>query len=194
MIGQRKDYILNTKAKYEQIIQRLEKGYNYHHLSVFEKTTNRFIGGTLYLKDKELAKISLRVFDREINKKYKFETTLDFWAEYLLIKSFQNEGYQKMNHGTDHHRPEINRIGLQLFKLKLGGKPKVSTRKHDILIKTPDDMAEKTPVFFFTEPDNEGFFRKSVLINKKNDENNSTIHELKKVLSWSNIELLEINL
>lgn len=188
-IASRGNYLYKQNEQREVLNKKLLDGKNYLQGSLIKKDTNEYAGGIIFSIIENRFAFSLRAFDRKIRSTYRAQTSLDFWVEKKMYEYASTQNISMMTHGTDNY-PNKGRIGLVLFKLKVGGKPKVSKKEHDILELTEDDIrAFNSPTLFWDLPDENGKFKRAQLFYKEGEIDENVLSELIKVTSWSGIEL-----
>lgn len=187
-IASRGNYVFKKNQQKETLNNKISEGKKYLLASIHKKNSGKFSGGILFhILDNKLF-FYLRVFDKEIRSSFRSVTTIDFWAEKKMFEYASSQNLKFISHGTDSY-PNKGRAGLVLFKLKLGGKPKVSKKEHEILNLTEDDIkAFNTPTFFWDNPDENNFFKNAHLFMKEKEVDESVLAELVKVLQWTGIE------
>ncbi len=121
------NYHLDLNHITETVLRRIESPLPLHILSVEKKQSGEFCGGIIFTIRENRVTIFLRVFDKTIKKQFKKETTLDYWAEYQFRKYVKTLNKPLLKHGTDTH-PYIERVGLPVFKLKVGAKPAIAKK------------------------------------------------------------------
>jgi len=189
-IASRKNYIFKKNEQKEILDNKIQGGKNYLLASLYKKDSGKFAGGIIFhiLEDKLF--FYLRAFDKEIRTSFRSLTTLDFWAEREMYEYAFSQGLKFISHGTDNY-PNKGRTGLVLFKLKVGGKPRISKKEHEILELSDEQILEfGIPTFIWTNPDKESFFQKAHLFYKEGSLDESVLTELIKVCQWAKIELI----
>lgn len=187
-IASRGNYIFKKNQQKETLSNKISEGKKYLLASIHNKKSNDLAGGILFHIVEDKLFFYLRAFDKEIRSSFRSLTTLDFWAEKKIYGYAFSQNLKLISHGTDSY-PNKGRTGLVLFKLKVGGKPKISKKEHEILSLTEDDIkAFNTPTFFWDNPDENNFFRNAHLFMRENEVDESVLTELVKVLQWTGIE------
>jgi hypothetical protein len=126
-----------------------------------------------------------RVIDREINKKYRKITTLDYWFEAQFRDFTRSLSNPLLTHGHDRH-PYIQRIGLAEFKMRIGSRPNISRKEYDLVeINSTEILKSNSALLYFTEPEDRKFKKATLLYTSVIDP--SIIHSCKSVLEWSKI-------
>jgi hypothetical protein len=189
-IERRSDYAYKSGEHKNRVQEKLGGSRPYYLFGVYVKESGKFAGGMLYSeRDNSKIYVYLRTFDRQLRSQYSSTTTIDYWAEKVFFEIIHNKGSIMIVHGADNY-PIIRRVGLPLFKLKVGGKPKVSKSKHNIREITEKELlCSKDNVMFFDEPDEQYSFTKAHLFYREEYIDPSVLGELLKVLEWAHISL-----
>lgn len=187
LIVSRSNYVLDSKEQFQRILDRMHQGHFYTLLSVHDKSNNTFVGGVVFLESEKIA-TALRVFDRELQI-VKAEASIDFWCEVQLYEYAQKK-QKKISHGKDSF-PNIGRFGLSVFKMKIGGTPHVIDDPIEQIYSEEELISMATePIFFFTDPNSDGWYTKSHIFLPIIFPNTSLVNELETVLAWKNIPLI----
>ena len=186
-VSSRPDYHLDRKEQFENIMNRISSGTPYNIYCIYEKSTNNFTGGILYrVKDDSIA-ISLRAFDKDVTRNYRFRTTADYWVEAHFFNYVKQYGKNFMSHGRDKH-PRIGGIGLWLYKLKVGSKPHTPPEDTEIKTFTQAEFEQMDePVLLFDNPDENGYYKDAYFFYKKDAVDLSFMNEVEVVLGWAQI-------
>ncbi len=188
-IASRGNYLFKQNEKKELINTKIKSGKNYFQAILRKKDTNEYAGGIIFTTIEERLSFSFRVFDKQIRSTYRAQTSVDFWVEKKMYEYSISKKFQTITHGNDSY-PNKGRIGLVLFKLKVGGKPKISKMPHDILEVTDTDINEfNAPTLFWDDPDENNYFQKAHLFYNEDAIDGNVLQELIKVMSWTEIEL-----
>lgn len=188
-IASRGNYIFKENEQKEQLDGKVQNGKKYIHAGIYKKDNRRYCGGVIFSIIENRLSFALRVFDKEIRNEYRALTTIDFWAEKKMYEYAHSQNLEFISHGTDNY-PNKGRTGLILFKLKVGGKPKISKKHHEVIELTEEEITNyDATTFFWTNADDNGFFRKAYLFYKSRSMDESVLSELIKVTAWAGIEL-----
>lgn len=189
-IENRSNYMYERDQQKKNMYEKLAGTIKYFLFGFYLKDSGKFAGGLLYSeKSANKISVSLRTFDRTLRLQYSSVTSLDYWAEKIFFEEMKEKNTAIISHGTDNY-PNIGRVGLPLFKLKVGGKAKISTKEHETeQLLEVDLLKSEKPVMFFDTPDKENFFTKAHLFYKEDNIDISVLGELIKVLEWANIPL-----
>lgn len=189
-IENRENYVYETDEQRKRLHEKLQEALPYFLFGFYLKSTGEFAGGILYTeKEDHKFSVFLRTFDRALRAEYSSVTSLDYWAEKVFFEEIRAKGAKTISHGTDNY-PNTGRIGLPLFKLKVGGKPKVSQKEHDIIELSDAELSQSgKPTIFFTDENEESFFTVSHLFYTETAIDVSVLGELVKVLEWAKIPL-----
>jgi hypothetical protein len=185
-IVQRENYIFDGSEQKQKILYNLYSDIPYQLLAVFKRDDNEFVGGCLFSIREEFISVAIRAFKRDITKRYKSKTTLDYWVDTKLYDHCKNIR-TVLSHGSDSY-PIVQRLGLPLFKLKVGAKPAVSYNQEYQLF-TPEELHSNLPLMYFSNP-KKGIYQEANII--CNDNNDSVINSLVPVLEWAKIKLVKI--
>lgn len=188
-IASRENYVFKKNEQREVLNEKIQAGKKYFLAGLMKKDTGKFTGGILFhIIDTKLF-FHLRVFEKETRTTFRSLTTLDFWAEKKLYEYAFSQNLMNISHGTDKY-PNKGRTGLALFKLKVGGKPKPSSKEHEIIELSEEQIVKfDVPTLFWTNPDVNGYFQTGHLYYKEESLNESVLTELIKVCEWAGIEL-----
>lgn len=193
-IVSRGNYLYPPGYQQKLLEGRIKEGKKYIQVIIIEKGTQKHAGGIIMRINEDQLIFSLRAIDSNSRSYYRSATTLDFWIEKEIYEYARSQNFSYLSHGTDSY-PNKGRIGLVLFKLKVGVKPKISPKEHEILNLTEDDIkAFNTPTFFWDNPDENNFFRDAHLFYKKSEVDESVLSELVKVLNWTGIQFEQVEL
>lgn len=193
-IASRENYVFKKNEQREMLNEKIKTGQSYFVASLVKKDTGKFAGGILFRVLNTKLFFYLRVFEKETRMTFRSLTTLDFWAEKKLYEYAFSQNLENISHGTDKY-PNKGRTGLALFKLKVGGRPKPSSKEHEIIELSEEQILEyNAPTLFWTNPDGDGYFQEGHLYFKKDSLNESVLTEIIKVCEWTGIELILHNL
>ena len=188
-IVSRGNYIFKQNEQRDSLEQKLLNNKKYFMANIIKKDTGKYGGGIIFSIVEDRVSFALRVFNKEIRSSFRALTTLDFWAEKKMYDYATSSHLNFISHGTDSY-PNKGRIGLVLFKLKVGSKPKISKKEHTIIELSETEAIEyDVPTFFWTLPDQNNFFQEAHLFYKEGEINESIFSELIKVMEWTNIKL-----
>lgn len=188
-IASRKNYLFKPDEHKQSLNNKISNGKNYFHGSLINKDTGTYTGGVIFSIVEDRLSFYLRAFSKDARLKYRSLTTMDFWVEKEIYEYAKANKLKHISHGNDNY-PNKGRTGLILFKLKLGGKPKISNREHDILEIEEEELKQYgAPTFVWTDSDENNFFHTANLFYKENEINESILSELIKVCEWSGIKL-----
>jgi len=189
-IASRGNYIYKPDEQKNILDKKILDGKKYTQASIINKNTNQYAGGIIFSIVDDKLSFALRAFDKETRSNYRSVTTIDFWVEKKIFEYARNEKLPAISHGTDNY-PNKGRVGLVLFKLKLGGKPKVSKKEHEVLELSDLDIVNfNVPTFFWDKPDENEYFKTAHLFYAPGSIDESVLGELIKVCEWAGVELL----
>lgn len=189
----REGYTLNRENIFKEIALKVKNGDGrYNFLFIYDKN-NSLMGATLFSLTENRLGMAFRAYTRNVSAGLlKHKASLDYWGEKLLRDYAKQKSVQVFSHGKDSH-PYIGRkrIGLSLYKMKTGTRPKVlDAGKIPFKTKTFSEdffLSQSEPSVFFTEPGEENFYSKGFLYYPQNSLHESLINEFKKVADWSGI-------
>lgn len=194
-------YYLNKQDVLNRVISRIENPENYIETSILTVTDNetkKVVGCTLFniRKNSSLLFVAERAFKRNYKKELFQKATLSFWGEYNLKKYCLEKNIATISYGKDKHPYESReRIGLSLYKLKRGGKPKAPKNTPEkpvqwIGIDELDIIKKNELMVFFSEQNTEGYFQRLNLFYPKNSLEFSFVREFAKVTDWAGLEFV----
>lgn len=188
-IVSRKNYIYEPEYQKKRIEKSLYEGKKYILVDLILNEGDKYAGGIIMrISDTSLI-FSLRTIDSSTRASFRSVTTVDFWLEKVIYDYAVSKKFNVLSHGTDSY-PNKGRTGLALYKLKVGMKPKISPRQHELLVLSDADLAQfGTSIFFWDNPDENGFFKKAHLFYKEDGIDEFVLQELVKVINWSNLKL-----
>lgn len=187
-IASRSNYLYKKDEQKNILKGNLDEGILYFLFGLYYNY-GKFAGGLIFSKRGTKFSSALRVFDNEARQNFKSQTTLDFWCEKNFFEYAKSEKIEYITHGTDNY-PNVGRIGLPLFKLKLGAKPKLSSKEHEIKELSDEELLKPGPsILFFENIDDNNFFTTCQLFYDEATVDKSVLGELEKVLEWTGIGL-----
>lgn len=193
-IASRGNYIYKVNEQRDALEEKIRKGKSYMLASLHKKDTGAYCGGIIFSIVEDRLSFALRAFDRQIRSSFRSLTTIDFWAEKEMYEYALFQNLKFLSHGNDNY-PNKGRTGLVLFKLKVGGKPKISKKEHEILELSDEEIKQyNAPTFFWTNPDENEYFKKAHIFYKDEAIKEDVLSELLKVTAWAGIELVLHNL
>ncbi len=188
-IASRRNYLFKKNEQKENLAKKIDTGRKYFQSSLYKKESQGYVGGIIFSIIDDRFSFAFRAFDKNVRSEYRSVTTIDFWVEKKMYENAVSQNITRIFHGYDNY-PNKGRTGLVLFKLKLGGRPKISNTEHDILEITENIIKEyNAPTFFWDNPDENNFFKVSHLFYKEGEIDESVLAELVKVTAWAGIEL-----
>lgn len=198
----KKNYHLNEADMYRKMIENLlHSPHTYYLLLIYHKGQPEILyGGTIFrvgYKPKLSLAFAYKGYDHLITREFKLKLSLDYWSEYLIQTYALKLGCQAMFHGKDKH-PHEN-AGLSFFKLRAGAFP-LSGLINKELILNRENLAKVTQTFdtlhqqpiqiYFTNPDQNGFFKTAYLLFNQKEGKVEQFEESKKVLENRNFEVI----
>lgn len=201
-IMSRTDYTLDRGKIIKSIRERIRKNSSrYKFLFIFSKEGELF-GATLFSFVGDKLQVAFRAYKRDVAiSALKHKASLDYWGEKLLKEYAVKLGATILSHGRDSH-PYIGRkrIGLALYKLKVGSRPRIPKMDnpekpvHTIEIKESFLCSQHEPVVFFCSPDENGFYKESVFYYPSRSVHESFVNEYRVVCGWAGILLHTISI
>ncbi len=188
VIGSKSSYIFKPGEQKAKLFTKIDEGRNYKCYSLWSKQDRQFVGGTLHFTKNGGEYISLRAFDKDINRKYRFRATIDYWAEKEFRKFVLSSKADYLSHGKDSY-PNTGYIGLSLFKIKCGAVPMRSKIETNTVEMTKDDINKYDHLTFFDNPDENDVFKRLNIYFKSGTIDPSLLNEFQSVCEWAGIEL-----
>lgn len=187
-IVSRSIYRFKPREQKDKIFNSIDEGRKYRCFSLWTKDEREFIGGTLHFTKNDGEYISLRVFDKTVNKNYKFNTTIDYWAEKKFRELVMEKKSKYLSHGKAKF-PNTKYTGISLFKIKNGAKPRKPKTGFEMITINLNEFKKNDQASFFDKEDENGYFQRLNIFYKKELSNPSLMNEFQKVCDWANIEL-----
>lgn len=185
-IASRKTYNLDVDEVTQKIKDRVLRSKKYFLFALFVRETKEYAGGIIFSDKKDHVSYMYRAYRRDISKKTKQKTTVDFWCEAKAFQLFSSQNKLYIIRGKDHH-PYIKRVGLPIFKLEVGGFPVVSkditpSFEIDISKLTYDDL----PLLYFSNVIN-GIYAKATFL-YSTDTPNDVLQSFVKICEWKDLD------
>lgn len=199
-IMSRDNFNLEKNNIIDSMIERVEKNPQKYKFLFIHSNDGELFGGTLFSIVDNKLQMAFRAYKRDINiSTLRHKASLDYWGEKLIREYSSELGLTVFSHGKDTH-PYIgrNRIGLALYKLKTGTKPRVPILDDPekpvgtTLFDNSFLLSQKEPIIFFSNPDNDRFYQNCFLYYPENSIHASFINEFKIVSEWANITFSSI--
>lgn len=191
----RDDFTLDKTNIITSIIEKVEKSPSHYKFLFICGNDGELFGASMFsVLDNKLL-MAYRAYKREMKiETLKHKASLDYWGEKLIREYSVKMGLNIFSYGRDTH-PYIgrNRIGLALYKLKAGTKPKVPDLNNpekpvkNILIDDSYLFSQKEPSVFFSNSGDDEFYQNCFLYYPKNSLHESLINEFKIVSEWAGL-------
>lgn len=188
-VASREDFTLNKENIISQITEKITKNNHYKFLFVFDK--EEAVTAILFsLKNNGLYlayKANKKYFDKALSHK----ATVSYWTEKLIFEYGKECGVDFFSYGKDSN-PYFGktRIGLSLYKIKTGMKPKRPGSNSIFSTVGFDEQAFKDkndPIIFFENPNGDGFYQNCFLYYPKDSLHESFVNEFEVVSEWAGI-------
>lgn len=200
-IMSRKNFTLEKNTIVSSVIERVEKNpLKYKFLFVYSNDGELF-GATLFSIVGDKLQMAFRAYRRDIKINIlKHGASLDYWGEKLIREYGAKIGLNIFSQGRDTH-PYIgrDRIGLALYKLKTGTKPKMpdlNNPEKPVEIRQINNsflFSKKEPIVFFDNPDNNKFYKNCFFYYPKDSLHESFVNEFEVVSEWAGIAFKSID-
>lgn len=193
-VASKENFTLSRKHIVSDITKKIEaKGYKFMFIYFKEKVVFAWL---FCLKNTGLY-MAYRAFDRNFDKTISRKTPVSYWAEKMLFIYGKKQGVSFFSHGKDSH-PYIgkSRIGLPLYKIKTGVKPRKPSSNGKSLPEktfTEKDLKENAPLLFFSSADENGFYKNCHLYFSKQSLPESYLKEFERVMAWAGISFFPIS-
>lgn len=194
-IMSRESFTLDKNSIINSIIERIENNPSHYKFLFICGNDGKLFGATMFSISDNKLQMAFRAYKREIKMNtLRHKASLDYWGEKLIREYGAKAGLDVFSYGRDTH-PYIgkDRVGLALYKLKAGTKPKVPDLKDfqkPVEILTLGDsflFSQKKPLVFFSNPGNDDFYRNCFLYYPKNSLHESFVNEFKTVSEWASL-------
>ncbi|MFZ5982144.1 MAG: hypothetical protein ACOYS2_01045 [Patescibacteria group bacterium] len=193
-IMSREDYTMDRNKILLDLEKKISADQNHKFLFIYHK--QELIYALLFTLKKGGLFFGYRAFKRHTEKSNLRGATVSYWAEKLVFDFGKNNGITFFSRGKDSHPFEgRKRIGLPLFKLKTGMKPKepeAGTPFETTLLSEDDIKNKQKPYLFFSDKNASGMFTVCNLYYPSESLDKSLINEFRKVVAWSGLEFNEV--
>lgn len=157
----------------------------------------KVVATALFSLKKEGMYIGYRAWKKDLGKNLSHKATVSYWGEKIMFDYGKNMGVKFFSYGKDSH-PYIgrSRIGLPLYKIKTGMRPRKPDETTPFSVETFNDnffTDQKEPSIFFTSPGEDKYYTHCYLFYPTNSISESYLKEFEKVLSWAGITFTPIN-
>lgn len=194
-IASRNNYTLDRENIAEKIFSKLDNNPSDYRLLCIKDNKENVLGVTLFSIKGKVFYMAYRAFKRFEDKSLSRKATLDYWGEKIVRDfSFDYGGLELFSHGKDSHPYNGRRIGLALYKIKVGTRPMQafdydSGKSLDFIdFKEEYFIQRKEPVLFFYNPGKDNYFLNCNLYFPKDSLHHSFVNEFKSVMEWAKID------
>ncbi|EKE11580.1 MAG: hypothetical protein ACD_15C00059G0018 [uncultured bacterium] len=191
----REDFTLDKKTIATELIEKIKTSDIYKFLFIFHK--DELVASVLFsIKDGGLF-VSYRTFNRGFDKNLSHKATVNYWSEKLIFNHGKEQGASFYSYGKDSN-PYIGktRLGLSLYKIKTGMKPRKPLPTTAFETNKFDDaffIEKSEPILFFSNADENEFYKECYLYYPHDSINDSYLKEFEKVLNWARIKFNPIS-
>jgi len=194
-IMSRESFTLDKNSIINSVIERVEKNPSRYKFLFISDNDGKLFGATMFSISDNKLQMAFRAYKREMEiDTLKHKASLDYWGEKLIREYGVKMGLNIFSYGRDTHPyAGKHRVGLALYKLKAGTKPRVPDLKDPqkpVEILSFDDsflFSQKKPLVFFNNPDNNALYQNCFLYYPKNSLHESFINEFKIVSEWASL-------
>jgi hypothetical protein len=194
-IMNRENFNLERTKIINSITERVKKNPLKYKFLFIHSNDGELFGATLFSIVDDKLQLAFRAHRRDINvSALKHKASLDYWGEKLVREYGAKMKLVVFSHGKDTHPYNgRSRIGLALYKLKVGTRPKVPKLDNpekpikNISLDESFLFSQKEPVVFFDSPDENEFYQNCFLYYPKNSLHPSFINEFKLVSEWAGL-------
>jgi len=194
-IMSRDSFTLDKSSIINSMIERVEKNPSRYKFLFINGNDGELFGASIFSASRDKLQMAFRAYKREINiSTLKHKASLDYWGEKLIREYGAKMGLRIFSYGRDTH-PYIgkDRVGLALYKLKAGTKPRVpnlNDPQRPVELLALDDsflFSQKKPLVFFSNPGDDEFYQNCFLYYLKDSLHESFVNEFKKVSEWAGL-------
>lgn len=199
-IMSRKDFVLEKETIIDSIIRRVAENPSKYKLLSICGNDNELYGTALFSITENKLSMAFKAYRRDIPiSALKHKASLDYWGEKLIREYGISSGLSIFSYGRD-SQPYIGlgRIGLALYKLKAGTRPKVPALNNPgkpVETKTIDAsflFSLNEPVILFNNPADDDFYQDCFLYYPKNSLHDSFINEFRVVSEWAGLNFKSV--
>lgn len=194
----RENYNLDREKIINEIISKVEENPEKYTFFFIYNHQRELMGATLFSIIENRLGMAFRAYRRDTGvTSLKHKASLDYWGEKLIREYGKMKGLEIFSHGKDSHPYRgRKRIGLSLYKMKTGTRPKMAdANKYPVETKVFEEsffLSQLEPVVFFTDPQEDGFYRNGYLYYPTHSLHESFINEFQKVSGWAGINFKTI--
>lgn len=196
-IMDRESFTLNRNQIIDSILERIKHNpLKYKLLSISHiADETKFFGAAIFsIIDKKLS-MAFKAYQRDLGvEALKHKASLDYWGEKIIREYGFKMGLAIFSYGRDTH-PYVGRkrVGLALYKLKAGTKPKLPKMNNPekpvetMEINESFLLSKNEPVVFFSSPNENGFYQNCYFYYPADSVHESFINEFRVVCEWAEI-------
>jgi len=190
-VAGRSDFTLDKEKISSQLAEKITNNNNYKFLFVFDK--NEAVTAVLFSLKNNGLYLAYKANKKDFNKTLSHKATVSYWTEKLIFEYGKERGVSFFSYGKDSN-PYFGktRIGLSLYKIKTGMKPKKPAVNSAFSVRSFDEQAIKDknePVIFFSNPDEKNYYKDCFLYYPHGSINESYLKEFEKIFEWSGIRM-----
>lgn len=193
-VASKKDFTLSRETIAHDITKKLKSAGSYKFMFIYFQS--QLIFAWLFCFKKDGLYMAYRAFNRNFDKTISRKAPISYWAEKMLFTYGKENGALFFSHGRDSH-PYVgkSRIGLPLYKIKTGVKPRNPGLNDKALVEKifeGEDLRKNSPVLFFSNIDKDGFYKSCYLYFPEKSLDKSYLKEFKKVMAWAGINFIPV--
>lgn len=185
----REDFALDRNTIENELLKKIDGNDTYTLMCVYHG--NDLVSGMLFSLKENMLHLGYRATKKDFDKKTKHGATISYWGEKIIFEYGKKIGANAFSYGKDTHPFHGKNIGRPLYKLKTGMKPRVPLSTSNFSFMKINDyhlLEKKLPVFFFDNPDKDGFYKECHLYSPKETLNDSYLKEFESVTSWAGLQ------
>ena len=186
----RKEYTLDKERILSELKNKINGSRYYKFLFIYHK--KELVYTLLFSLKNSGLYFGYRAFKRNVEKTFLRKATVSYWAEKLVFEFGKQQGATFFSRGKDSH-PFLGkkRLGLPLYKLKTGMKPRIpfqDTLFETTFLSETDIFKKNYPFLFFSEEDTDGFYSVCNLYYPEGSVEDFFLNEFNKVADWSGLK------
>jgi len=185
-VASRADFTLTKESVVTTITEKVKQRPYKFMFIYFQK---KLIFAWLFCFKNDGLFMAYRAYNKNFDRKLSHKAPISYWAEKMIFDYGKENGVAFFSHGKDSH-PYYgkSRIGLPLYKIKTGMRPKKPALPYPPQEISEEALKNNTPVLFFYNEDNENFYRNCHLYFPCQSLDASYITEFEKVMRWANLK------
>lgn len=190
-VASRDDFTLNRNEIMSQLADKIAKNNIYKFLFVYYG--NEVVTEALFSLKKDGLYMGYKANKKDFDKTLSHKATVSYWTEKIIFDYGKSVGVKYFSYGKDSN-PYFGktRIGLPLYKIKTGMKPKKPDSDSNFVIAEYSEESLKKrgePILFFNNPNRANFYTNCFLFCPNELLNESYLKEFEKVFKWAAINL-----